>query len=52
MVARPADKNTSRIVVTNDYQWVGSPAPAGFTVYVDGKRAGVAPLGDTFSQQV
>jgi hypothetical protein len=25
---------------------------AGSTVYLDGKRAGVAPLGETFSQQV
>ena len=52
MVARSADENTSRIAVTNDYQWIGNPAAAGFTVYVDGKRAGVAPLGDTFSQPV
>ena len=52
MAARSADENTSRIVIANDYQWIGNPAAAGFTVYVDGKRAGVAPLGDTFSQQV
>ena len=52
MVARSADENTSRIAVTNDYQFLGNPAAAGFTVYVDGKRAGVAPLGETFSQQV
>ena len=52
MVARSADENTSQIVVANDYRWVGSPAVAGITVYVDGKRAGVAPLGDTFSQHV
>jgi hypothetical protein len=52
VVARSADENTSRIVIANDYRWVGNPAAAGFTVHVDGKRAGVAALGDTFSQQV
>ncbi len=52
MVSRPADENTSRIAVTNNYQWIGNPEAVGFTVYVDGKRAGVAPLGETFSQQV
>jgi hypothetical protein len=52
VVSRSADENTSRIVVANDYQWIGKPGAAGFTVYVDGKRAGVAPLGQTCSQQV
>jgi hypothetical protein len=50
--SRSADENTSWIVVANNYQWIGNPAAAGFTVYVDGKRAGVVPLGDTFSQRV
>jgi hypothetical protein len=49
---RSADADTGRIVVANDNQWVGSPGAAGFTVYVDGKRAGVAPLGETFTQRV
>jgi hypothetical protein len=52
VVSPPADENTSRIVVTNNYQWVANPAAAGFTVYVDGKRAGVAPLGAAFTKQV
>lgn len=52
MDSRSADENTSRIVIANDYRWIGNPGAAGFTVYVDGKRAGVAPLGETFSQQV
>lgn len=47
----PAQK-ASQIVVANDYQWIGNPQAAGFAVYVDGKHAGVAPLGGTFSQQV
>jgi hypothetical protein len=52
VVSRSADENTSVIAVTNDYQWIGNPVAAGFTAYVDGKRAGVAPLGDTFSKRV
>ena len=52
MDSRSADENTSRIVIANDYRWIGNPGAAGFTVYVDGKRAGVAPIGETFSQQV
>jgi len=52
VVSRSADENISRIVVANAYQWIGNPAAAGFTVYVDGKRAGVALLGQTCSQQV
>jgi hypothetical protein len=52
VVSQSADENTSRIAVTNDYERIGNPGAAGFTVYVDGKRAGVAPLGDTFSQPV
>jgi hypothetical protein len=50
--ARSAGERAARIVIANDYQWIGSPGAAGFTVYLDGKRAGVAPLGQTFSQQV
>ncbi len=33
------------LVVANDYQWIGNPRAAGFVVYVDGKRAGIAPQG-------
>ena len=52
MVSWPGDENICRIVVINDYQWMGSPAAGGFVVYLDGKRAGVAPLGATCSMQV
>ncbi len=52
MTSGPVDHGTSLIVVANHYAWIGNPRMAGFTVYVDGKRAGVAPLGDTFSLQV
>jgi hypothetical protein len=52
VVAPSADQNTSQISVSNEYQWIGNPAAAGFTVYVDGKRAGMAPVGDNFSQSV
>ena len=45
-------QKASRIVVANDYRWIGNPQAAGFAVYVDGKHAGVAPLGETFSQKV
>jgi hypothetical protein len=45
-------QKSSRIVVANDYRWIGNPRAAGFAVYVDGKHAGVAPLGETFSRQV
>jgi len=45
-------ESTARIAVTNGYRWIGNPGAAGFTVYVDGRRAGVAPLGQTFSQPV
>jgi hypothetical protein len=42
---------SGRLVVANVYQWIGSPELAGFTVYLDGQRAGVAPLGQSLSQQ-
>ena len=45
-------QEASRIVVANDYQWIGNPRAAGFAVYVDSKHVGVAPLGETFSEQV
>lgn len=51
MESGPAVESTAWIVVANDYRWIGNPGAAGFTVYLDGKRAGVAPLGLTFSQQ-
>ena len=41
-----------RIVVANDYQWIGDPRVVGFTVYVNRRRAGVAPLGEALSAQV
>lgn len=43
--------STARIVVANHYRWIGNPAAARLTVYLDGRRAGVAPFGQTFSQQ-
>jgi hypothetical protein len=46
-----AVESTARIVVANDYRWIGNPAAARLTVYLDGRRTGVAPLGQTFSQQ-
>jgi hypothetical protein len=52
MVPRPAAGRTSQIVVTNNYQWIGNPGAAAFTIYVDGKHAGVAPIGESFSQAV
>lgn len=52
MDARSAGEHAGRIVIANDCQWIGSPGAAGFTVCLDGKRAGVAPLGETLSQQV
>jgi hypothetical protein len=36
---------TCRVEVRNAYQWIGNPRMAGFAVYVDRRRAGVAPLG-------
>lgn len=52
MDSQSANETTGRIVVTNDYQWIGNPGAAGFAVYLDGKRAGVAEIGQTFSQQL
>jgi hypothetical protein len=51
MASRPAG-DVSQIVVVNDYKWIGDPRTAGFAVYVDGKRAGVAPLGEALSLRV
>jgi hypothetical protein len=50
--ARPAREHAARIDIANNYRWVGNPAAAGFTVYLDGKHAGVALVGQTLSQQV
>ena len=41
----PASGDSAALVVENAYQWVGSAAFGTFAVYVDGRRAGVAPLG-------
>jgi hypothetical protein len=51
MASRSAD-NASQLVVVNNYQWIGNRQAAGFAVYVDGKRVGVAPLGEALSQPV
>jgi hypothetical protein len=40
-----------RIVVKNAYQWVGNPGLAGFVVYLDRSRAGVAPLSGELTVQ-
>jgi hypothetical protein len=34
------------LVIRNAYQWIGNPSAAGFVVYLDRRRAGVAPLGE------
>jgi hypothetical protein len=44
-VNAPAGDESATLVVENAYQWVGSPGAGGFVVYVDGNRAGLAPLG-------
>jgi hypothetical protein len=51
-MASPSAENVTRLVIANDYQWIGNPRAAGFAVYVDGRRAGVAPLGDRLSVPV
>jgi hypothetical protein len=40
------------LIVHNDYQFIGQPSAAGMTVYVDGKRAGIAPLGENLDAAV
>lgn len=45
-------EESSRLVVVNNYQWIGNPRAAGFTVYIDGRRVGVAPLGDSLTAVV
>jgi hypothetical protein len=40
------------LVVENAYQWVGSAGLGTFAVYVDGRRAGVATLGDRLRVRV
>ncbi len=51
MASASAVESMARIVVANDYRWIGNPGATGLTVYLDGRRTGVAPLGQTFSQQ-
>ncbi len=45
MSARPSGGSVS-LVVDNAYRWVGRPSLGTFAVYMDGKRAGLATLGD------
>jgi hypothetical protein len=39
-----ADPFTGTVVVFQDRMWFGDPRLGAFVVYVDGKRAGVAPV--------
>jgi hypothetical protein len=49
----PADPTmTATLVVTNSYQWIGNPAAAGFSVYLDGRKIGVASPGRSLTAQV
>jgi PEGA domain len=48
----PSAGDVGRLVIANDYQWIGNPRAAGFAVYVDGRRVGVAPIGKRLSVQV
>ncbi len=43
---------TATLVVTNSYQWIGNPAAAGFSVYLDGRKIGVASPGRSLTAQV
>jgi hypothetical protein len=45
-------RESSYLVVINNYQWIGDPRAAGFVVYIDGRRVGVAALGDRLSTTV
>jgi hypothetical protein len=45
-------RESSRLVVINNYQWIGDPRAAGFSVYIDGRRVGVAALGDRLCTSV
>jgi hypothetical protein len=47
-----AQRNRSWIVVDNVRQWIGDPRLAGFAVYVDGVRAGLAQLGESITAPV
>jgi hypothetical protein len=42
----------SAVVVVNCYRWIGNPAAAGFVVYLDGRRIGVAPVSGALTVQV
>lgn len=44
LVNARASGDSATLVVENAYQWIGSPGLGAFAVYVDGRRAGVAPL--------
>jgi hypothetical protein len=42
---------TSTLDVTNNYQWIGNPSAAGFIVYLDGLRIGIASPGRSLEAQ-
>jgi hypothetical protein len=42
----------AELLVVNDYRWVGEPSLGSFTVYLDGRRVGVAPLHGTLEVSV
>jgi hypothetical protein len=41
-----ASGDSGTLVVENAYRWVGRPSLGAFAIYVDGKWAGLAMLGD------
>ena len=43
---------TATLDVTNSYQWIGNPSAAGFIVYLDGRRIGIASAGRSLTAQV
>jgi hypothetical protein len=51
-VRRHGHEHGSWMVIVNDRRWVGDPRLAGFAVYVDGRRSGLAPLGENLNVPV
>ena len=51
MAAGPAATEAT-LIVANNYRWIGNPSAVGFIVYLDGRRIGVAPLGEELAVQV
>ena len=49
MTERASVEGAGQLVVRNDYRWLLNPRWGEFHVYVDGRLAGVAPLGGAFA---